>query len=443
MAEDPLSADKRTLAVAALAMVVMIAVGAVSAALFTGSACDALEPSARETAGLQRDVADTLAGQLGLGQEDAVAVVDALDSVAGADAELLGAVAVGDADRLAHAHGALAALGPDATLLGDGQVSAAVSYEEPGTLVGDGTPFAVAQVNDETGQIDALAPVDEDLQPGACVDTATVGTPLAFHLDAADGRLLTLRMSDEAENPEIELRGPGGPEWTTPVAVGAGPPGTVAARHDGAIGDELVVSARRAVSGERGPVVTGVERADGEVRFETSQATLAAEAPAGDRPLWPEVVAVTEQAVVVSVSREDEDGERGPHRLVGLDPSSGEVAWSSSLSLSEAPTAGRLTDAGLLVAAPDGDSQQLARIDLGDGSEEVLHVASGQRVRLALEAGSLWAAVDAGLIRVPLGEGEPASLQAPLLVRDVEATGGRLVVLLAVEDRAVAVWLDP
>ncbi|MEX0705370.1 MAG: hypothetical protein WD041_02005, partial [Nitriliruptoraceae bacterium] len=173
---DPMAADRRVLVIALVAMVVFVSVGVVSAQLFAGSPCGDLAPS-------PSPVTPT----------EVPSEASPFEAVLGPAS---GAWDVGfAADGLVEVFdGRLAVTGPGMLTIGadgpDGGVLAA-----PARVVGGGdTLWSIAWMNDLTGQVDALVPIDEDLEVGTCVDTAVVGSPFAFHLDAGDGQLLLLRV---------------------------------------------------------------------------------------------------------------------------------------------------------------------------------------------------------------------------------------------------------
>src|SRR5690606_8586714 len=107
-----------------------------------------------------------------------------------------------------------------------GTPDVAATFDPGVRLAGDGTGlFALAWMNDRTGQIDALLPLGTTLDPGSCVDTAVVGSPFAFHLDANGGEMLLLRVEEDAVDPHIELRDArGGVVWTAGIGVPVAPP---------------------------------------------------------------------------------------------------------------------------------------------------------------------------------------------------------------------------
>jgi hypothetical protein len=218
-----MSADRRVLAVAAISMVALVLVGVVSAQLFTRSACASIDPEPiadRSVAAVAPAVAGEGVPDVGLVAAEALpdvpegnrdAVTAAIASLEGAIGPLVTAADVRGAEGLRVVDGGVAAVGPVTTVLGaDGaEVQATVDVDE-GTVVGSGSSlFSLALVNQLTGQVDALQAVDVGLAAGPCVDTATVGTPLAFHLDAGDGELLLLRTEEDGDEPAVELQGSG------------------------------------------------------------------------------------------------------------------------------------------------------------------------------------------------------------------------------------------
>jgi hypothetical protein len=103
-----------------------------------------------------------------------------------------------------------------------------------GTPVGSGLHlYSLALTNPLTGQVDALQPLDEELEGLTCQDTALVGSPLAFHLAASDGQLLVLRVEEDGDEPELELRDPvAGQVWAAGLRLPTAPAGLTGCAAD-------------------------------------------------------------------------------------------------------------------------------------------------------------------------------------------------------------------
>lgn len=275
-AEDPLAADRRTLTIGAIATVALILVGVVSAQLFARGGCGAVATPQRVAA-----TADTAAPadvvDEHLGDVDGGRVVDHVETVAGAP--VVAAVPVGEAVEVAVLGDGFATTGATVTSL-DATASPVATYETGRRVVGDGPAlYDVTVANDATGQVDAFVPLSTtELEVGACVDTALVGSPFAFLLDAGDGQLLLFRADEEGEGPLLELRdAEAGVRWEARLTLPGGSPGRLAERLTARLGPEAVVAARRVGPQEETdtPALVAVSREDGAVRFELPGDTLA------------------------------------------------------------------------------------------------------------------------------------------------------------------------
>lgn len=336
-------ADRRSLVISAVAMVVLVLVGVVSAAVFTRSACEAIVPDAvaSRTAGTDLVAAlddafpDIDAGDL----EDMTTAVTAL---AGALGPVTAAADVSGADRLAvidPSTGGIAATGATTTVLeGWGTTVVATADLGDATVVGSGgTLYALALVNDVTGQVDAVRPLDADLGPGSCTDTAVVAEPFAFHLDAADGALLLFRVEEDADDPELELvAAPAGRSWLAGLDVGIAPPGILGERLTGRLGDRLAVVGRRTGQQDDAAVVAAFDRAGGEPRWSVGRDVLGG-VLSSDGADVVDVEAVGEDLVVVSVTPEPDpalegSGDRAVTTLVTLGADDGAVLATDELA---------------------------------------------------------------------------------------------------------------
>lgn len=217
-----MASDRRVLAVAAVAMLAFVTVGVVSASVFAAPVCRSL----------------TATDALDASAPPAAAIADDLVALS----ELFG-------DPIQ-----IVVSAPGVRLAGAGS-----------------TMFALAWVNDLTGQIDAYASVAHGLEVDDCVETAVVGTPLAFFLDAGDDAMVLLRMEEDASDPEIELVTAAGVTWSAPLDLPQAPPGRSAEAVTAAVDDELVVVARRYRVDDGYPAVVALDRATGSLRWELEQ----------------------------------------------------------------------------------------------------------------------------------------------------------------------------
>lgn len=316
-AEDDARSDRRTLIVGAVLMLALIAVGVAFGLGPAATACRALDPDPLEadaTARARVPLADL--GPAG----DAAVVAPRLEP---------------------HPDGALVLGGGAALLAPDGAVLAGAGFDPPVAVVGGGTaPFAVVVGNAVTGQIDALRPLlvgPAGVEPGACVDTSAVGSPLAFLLAAGDGELLALRTDEDGSEAVLELRDRlRGRVWAPPVALGAAPAGLLGARTSGGLGPDLAVVARRITGAEDDdPAVVGLGRRGGDVRWTLTPDAVRAALPtdvAALPALRLEVAAVDTAGAVLLVGPDTGPDEalpapvHGPLAAPGAAPVAGPVA---------------------------------------------------------------------------------------------------------------------
>ena len=458
--EDPLSADRRTLVIAAVAMVVLIAVGVVSAAVFTRSACGAVTPELIAAGAGGPGVGDgqpvaTLADALpGLDDGQLAVLVDGLTALGGDDAAtddvVLAAADVGAATELTELDGERVATGLRLTVLHEPDGRQAASHgpvaevDDPAVVVGNGsTLYSLALVNELTGQVDAIVPISGGLEAGECFDTAQVGIPLTFHLDAADGELLLFRVDDDGDHPEVEVRDADGSVHSERIVLGAGPPGALAERLDGMLGEDLVVTARRTRADEQPPAIQARDRASGRERWSVAPSEVAQLAPPGDEALELSLVEITGGLVLVAVSRED----RRPVQLLALDAEDGSERWITDLEAHGVPRSVGALDDGLLVTAARGGgdgapTQQLLHLDLDDGSPTLLAASDGERARAASGDGRVWLGVG-GSLTVVAEDGEQRTATLPVEVADLVVADDLLAVLLRDGDDGAVVWLEP
>lgn len=423
--------------VAAVAMVVLITIGVVSAEVVTGSACGAVVPEP-----VAADAGDRPLVDGGLETE----LADALPGLT-----VLGAADVGPGTGLTRLDGDTVATGPRLTVLRDPEGPRAAAggpvaeVDAPTVVVGDGaTLFSLALVDDATGRVDAIAPVTAGLEAGECVDTAQVGTPLAFHLDAADGQALLFRIADDGDDPQVEVRDADGAVSTEPIELGFGPPGALAQRLDGRLGEELVVTARRTRTDEQPPAVQARDRASGAERWAVAPSEIARHAPPGDEALELSLVEVTGDLVLAAVSREG----RRSVVLTALDADDGSHRWTSDLGAHAPPSSVGERDGGLVVTAPHGGdgerppTQRLVQLDAGDGGTTLLAESHGEVAHAAVVDGNVLLGAGRELMLVtPDGERRAATL--PARVADLVPVDGAVAVLLRDGDGGAVVWLEP
>jgi outer membrane protein assembly factor BamB len=425
--DDPMSADRRVLAVAAISMVALVLVGVVSAQVFTRSACAGIVPeliSDRSVAAVAPAVAGEGAPDVGvvaaealpdLAEGDRDAVTAAIASLEGTIGPLVSVVDVRGADGVRAVDGGVAAVGSITTRLGadGGEVKATVDVEE-GTVVGSGSSlFSLALINPLTGQVDALQAVDPGLVAGPCIDTATVGTPLAFHLDAGDGELLLLRTEEDGDEPAIELRDPlAGSVWSTELEVGTAPAGVLGERVTARLGVDAVVAGWRTVPSQEGDAVALLERDSGEVRWTAPMEPLRDVAQAGSQPMWVDVLAVGEEEVLVALVLEGRDPRSTwTATVVALALEDGTLRWHG-MPGGGAPTAAFEGSNGWVVAGVDGGRLAATTFD-----EE------GELVAQQLATGVPDAVSPAGSV---LEDGTVVIAAGPLLVLTDDAPAGNV-----------------
>jgi hypothetical protein len=436
-----MSADRRTLATAALAMVALIIVGVVGAAIFTRSACAVVAPEPVTAPGPSADVDAVLAEALGdLSEEQRTRLLDGLEGLAGPDGGVALAADVGRAGALTELDGDLVATGERTTVLSSGAEVPGAEFDEEATITGGGDSlYALAIVNELTDQVDALTALGPDLAEQDCTDTATVGVPLAFHLDAGDGHLLLFRVDDDGDGPHLELRGHDGPLWDADVAVGSGPPGVLAERLTATLGEGLLVAARRSLPDEEAPALAAHELEAGEQRWTLGPADLEPHAPAGQEALVPRVVTVEDDVVVVALSRETD----GPSAtlLAGFDPEDGAHLWTSDLGAQGTPRLIGALDEGLALLAIHDELLEAVVVDRRDGQHRAVHATSGQQASAAVVGDDVLIGADRGVTRVA-PEQEVEAVPLPGRVADVAVHGDRAALLLRSEDGGAVVWLE-
>lgn len=371
-AEDPLAADRRTLVIGASSMVGLILIGVVSAQLFARGGCDTIrspEPAAAvATTGAPEDVIDEQ-----LGPVDGARAIDILEQAAGAP--VAAAIPVGDATRVAALGDGLVTTGGTVTSF-DRSLAPVATFSTGDPVVGDGdTVYDLALASEVTGHIDAFVPLTgTDLDVGACVDAALVGSPFAFLLDAGDGELLLLRAEEDGDAPDLQLRDPeDGARWEHRLTLTAGPPGTLAERLTARLGPDTVVAARRVGPQEEagGPALVAVSRDDGTERFAIDGDVLAgfAELDPADPIRW-EVAAVGHDTVLVHGRPDPQDApepvdgeERADGSLVLLDLADGSF-------VAAVPGIGPVLEAAADLADRAADDRYAIAYERGVGSTE-------------------------------------------------------------------------
>jgi hypothetical protein len=437
--EDPLAADRRTLAIAAVVMVALVAVGVGSAALFTGSGCRAIAPTPADPGDSAGDVEEVLAAAFPNATEAQVlAMGEVVTAMAGVIGPLMGVTDVRDAPALAVLGDRVAAVGTTTTVLDpSGAARSAASFDPGATLVGDGASlYSLALVNDLTGQVDALLPVDAGLEGRTCVDTATVGTPLAFHLDAGDGELLLLRVEEDGDDPRLELRNPvAGRVWSTPVQLARAPAGILAERVVGRLGPDLVVLGGRTTVDDLGPVLTAAERAGGGIAWQLEREAFGELLP--DGAAWVDVVLVTDRIVVVAISPETS---RGQGTLVALEPSDGSRRWVSGDDAPLRAVDAVAGDRELLIVVAGSDGIELVEIAIDDGRRVPVAGIPGASTGAVVPLGDRSAVLVTDGAVALAGDREVATWSSPFVGRDVVHHPGGVTLLLGGPGRgAVAI----
>ncbi len=289
--DELLAADRRVLALAASAVILLVLVGAVSSALFARPVCERIDPIPLTATERQaRTLGTDLSGALG----------EAADHLADRFGPLTGAVEAAGSDALADTDGGTAVLGGEVLVLtSDGaDVHTGAGFDDAAVVGDGGVLYALALVNELTGQVDALQPLGDGLEALTCVETAVVGSPLAFHLSAGDGELLLLRTDEDGSDAELQLRDPvRGQVWNAGLELPTAPAGVQGERVTAVLTGDVVVTARRASRAEEAPVVTAVDRDDGGTRWVLGTDDL--DAVLGEVPRSAEVLGVRGGEVVV------------------------------------------------------------------------------------------------------------------------------------------------
>ncbi|MEY3020088.1 MAG: hypothetical protein RLZZ272_1072 [Actinomycetota bacterium] len=322
--------ERRAVVLAVVAMLLLVLGGVVAGALFAPSGCRELRPS---DLGVGAATVPVLAPE----QEAALAGLE--PARGGGAPPVLVRVGVASGIRLVAIDGGVAVVdgpgegGSTLTVVDDsGTVRSRTGFGRATTVVGSApAPYVLEVTNRATGQVDALAALDvtlEGVSAGVCVDTAVVGTPLTFLLDAGAGELLLLRTAEDGTDVEVELRDPvRGRRWATGLELGRAPAGLVAARTTAMLGEALVVVGHRSVPVPLGavggatagavagdpPAIVALARSDGAERWRIGREALEGAGALADvggdgGGVDIEVVAVTDERVhVLLVPVEDDD----------------------------------------------------------------------------------------------------------------------------------------
>ncbi|MFP4635148.1 MAG: hypothetical protein ACLFRD_04735 [Nitriliruptoraceae bacterium] len=441
-----MAADRRTLIIAAVAMVALIAVGVASSALLTGSACDRLEPSPLELTADGTDLPTAVESAFSdvdeQRREEVESQLRALEGELGAISALVRAPGV---SGLAATDLGVVATGAS-TVVVDAAASPTAIDTGNGAVVGDGSAlYTLALENPLTGQVDALQPLatgtaeGEPLEGLTCQDTATVGTPLAFHLDAGGGELALLRVDEDGEEPVLELRDPvDGRVWASRLELAMAPAGVQGERLTGGLGPEEVITGYRSdPSDVEVPALSGFDRDDGEARWTLGRDQLGA-ALSDDRPDQLEVITVGEELALVAVQGREQDASvdpeatepatEGPVTLVGIDPDDGQLRMVERLDVDQ-----RISDAvvdgqrGWVAVSDDGRHELLV---LGPEGVEARHTVEVDDARVARrDDGSVVVVGDQGVTSIR--EDGVDDLASPLAVLDVLATNGSVTLAVA------------
>ncbi|MTV27861.1 hypothetical protein FTX61_20945 [Nitriliruptoraceae bacterium ZYF776] len=422
-----MSADRRTLTIGAVAMVLLVAVGVVSASIFARGGCVAVPEATAPATEARADVGAALGDHLDVAGDELAAAIEA---ATGRTATSVTPVAGAEVLR-GTATGTVAA-GTGATLLGpDGDPLAALELGEIRLLGGGDGLYALGFVNEDTGQATAITPVaGHDLAVGTCLDTAVVGELFAFHLDARDGELLLLRTDDDADNTEIEVRdAAAGRVWTTPLELGFGSPGVVADRTTAALGTDTIVLGRRTAADDDLPAVIELDREDGTVRGQLSAADLAdaADLPVDGATRW-EVVAAGEDVAYLTATSDHDDA--GPPVLLTVQLDLAQPVAARPLP-GPVVAAAVGSDDRVVLLARDGDRAEL--LELGPDGEVTATTGTAPDVATvaALDGGAL--TVLDGQLTGPDGA---ADLPDGIEVLDLLVTDDRVAVLLGHDDEA-------
>jgi hypothetical protein len=411
--------DRRVLLVALAAMLGLVLFGVGYGALFAATECRTLRPVARDVGMLTvpTDGAGVDAGTDALDAALLVQLEDELGPVTGVLALPLDAPL-----RLAAHGGGVLVTGDGLVHVREDGSAEAVGFRRGGavTVVGDGpATYALVVGNTITGQSDALRPLlpgVDGIEPGTCVDTSAVGSPLSFVHDAREGQLLGLRTDEDGSDVLVELRdAERGRIWAPPIVLPRAPAGLQGSRTSGAIGPDLVVVARRIADADdeterSAAAVLGLARADGSLRFTLSPADVRAALPSG-AVTGPADRLAEEPALRIAVVEVDQDvvtlvvfPDVGPDELLPL-PAHGPLgaladAHPRSVTLTLDASDGRVLSVAVGAAATDRDGAERAALR-SRVSGLLGELAGGGRVIDVLETDRhLWLLLEDALVRI-------------------------------------------
>lgn len=433
-------------------MVVMFAlvlVGVGSAAVFTRSACERLDPAPAVAGTAGRDV-DAIFTEVVDDVDARATLARSISAIADLLGPVTGVAEVPGAQRLAAGADGVVALGPTTTVLApDGASVRSAADLDEGRPVGSGaTLYNLAVANELTGQVDALLPLDGDLEGLTCVDTALINTPLAFHLTAGDGELLLFRVDEDGGAPELELRDPvAGSVWSTPVEVGIAQPGILAQRMTAAMGDDLAVMGRRTAPDDAPPAMTALDRATGSIAWTVDRRDLGP-LPASEVPTRTDVVAVGGGSVVAVLTADPPDGDGEPDatdtsdpdhpaHLASFDAIDGTALWRLELDSGDEVRDVALADGRTwaTIASAD-DTIRVVELD-PDGEVVASSSVQGAAGRVAaLPAGGAFAVLDGGVVLADATRDASSAVAWDVVGRDVVAHDGGVTMLFATPDHA-------
>lgn len=266
MAGQAKSSDRRVLTIGVITMVVFLLIGVGSAVVFARPACRLVAPTFVALDVTVDGANDPLVAS---GNEDLVAFVTDVNQVFAGD---VWAVNAPGTERLTVFGGRLAAVGTSVLMFdGMNRPTGQINFKEAAVVGGGDVLYALALTNPTSGQIDAIQPIDRDLNVGTCVELALVSTPLAFFVDAADGEVLLLRSDEDGEDPFVEVRDPDvGRRLDIPVDLTVGSAGQHGVRTAGVFYGDIIVFTQALTDATDDTVVWGIDRTDGSMRFTVS-----------------------------------------------------------------------------------------------------------------------------------------------------------------------------
>lgn len=358
--------DRRTLMVGALSMIALVFAGVVASMVFTTSLCDALEPELLAATPTTGTNANAVLAEVSQDRTGGPTESDLRVGLA-AFVEVLGPVTsvtdvTGATNLTVGSHGPVAA-GPITTRLGAGTPAAAQFGTEH--VVGDGTALYTLSIGNElTGQVDASRALNVQFEAGACIEAATMGSPLAFFLDANDGELLLLRIDDDASDGYLELRDAViGRQWMGVVEYETSQPGVVGERMTGVAGPSTIVVGTSTSPGSDVPPLQALDRNDGETLWALERDDLAV--LRSDMPERVEVLGANDEVVVVHVRAARPNADAPASRPTS---SNGDAAAEGTTDGADDLAAGAADDAEGVGTAGSGDDATLLAVAIDDGT---------------------------------------------------------------------------